>query len=205
MVWNGGFLPAGNAASVALHEGGHTFHGLADEYDGTSTDCSSAAEANVSTDDSGAKWSEWLGFDHDPGTGLHGSYEGARYCETGVYRPTENSEMNLLPDYFNMPSMQKMVHDIYAVVSPIDAHTENSEPLSNPQGVQIRVVDPDVVTIDWSLDGEVVEADVGPCFATSGLESGSHTVTVRVYDQTPWVRDSRSDLEQSISWDVVID
>ena len=78
MVWNGGFGPREASASVALHEGGHAFHGLADEYDGTSTNCGSAPELNVSTDDAGEKWKEWLGFDHTPGTGLHGSFEGGR-------------------------------------------------------------------------------------------------------------------------------
>lgn len=205
MVWNGGFEPAAHSASVALHEGGHAFHGLADEYDGTSTSCSVANELNVSTESSGAKWAEWLGFDHTPGTGLHGSYEGARYCSTGVYRPTENSEMNLLPDYFNMPSMQKMVHDFYAIVRPIDAHTDNSVPLQNPSGLQIRVVDPDVLTIEWSVDGTPIPGETGECFPTHELETGAHVVSVRVYDQTPWVRDNRDDLEQNVTWNITIE
>lgn len=204
MVWNGGFEPAGHSASVALHEGGHSFHGLADEYDGTSTNCSVANELNVSTDSAGAKWAEWLGFDHTPGTGLHGSYEGARYCSTGVYRPTQNSEMNLLPDHFNMPSMQKMVHDFYSIVKPIDAHTDNGESLLDPVGLQVRVVDTGVLTIEWSVDGNVVVGEVGECFLTDELLPGAHTVTVRVYDATPWVRDSREDLEQVVSWEVQI-
>lgn len=205
MVWNGGFEPASHSASVALHEGGHAFHGLADEYDGTSTTCSVANELNVSTESTGAKWSEWLGFDHTPGTGLHGSYEGARYCSTGVYRPTENSEMNLLPDYFNMPSVQKMVHDFYSIVRPIDAHTDNSAPLRNPVGLQVRVVDPDVLKIEWSVDGTPVAGETGTCFAPLGLAAGAHVVSARVYDDTPWVRDNRDDLEQSVSWDITIE
>ncbi len=204
MVWNGGYENTGYTASVALHEGGHTFHGLADEYASGSTDCSYAPEINVSLDNTGAKWADWLGFDHTPGTGLHGSYEGARYCDTGVYRPTENSEMNQLPDYFNMPSIEKMVLDIYDIVSPIDAHTPNDSQLVDPMALQVRVVDPEVILVDWSVDGELVEEDGGSCFDTTTLSSGEHTVTARAYDPTPWVRAERNNLEQSVSFDVSI-
>lgn len=203
MVFNGGFQPSSHAASVALHEGGHTFHALADEYDGTNTNCSSAPEMNVSTDNSGSKWADWLGFDHAPGTGPHGSYEGGRYCKTGIYRPTQNSEMNQLPDYFNMPSIQKMIHDIYDIVDPIDAHTDNNETLINPAVLQVRVIDEAVLKIEWSVD-EALSAEQGSCFDTSTLSAGSHVVTARVSDPTPWVRDARDDLEQSVSWTVEV-
>jgi hypothetical protein len=205
MVWNGGFEPQESAASVALHEGGHAFHGLADEYAGTDTNCGSALEPNVSTDDTGAKWSEWLGFDHDPGTGLHGVHEGARYCDKGVYRPTFNSEMNQLPDFFNMPSMQKMVHDIYEVVDPIDAHTDNYRRLTNPAAVQVRLVDPDVVRLVWSIDAVEVPDATSECLALDGLEPGEHQVEAHVRDETPWVRDHREDLEQTVSWSVLVE
>lgn len=204
MVWNGGYQRRGDAASVALHEGGHAFHGLADEYDGQDQNCDRAPEPNVSTDDSGADWSEWLGFDHDPGTGLHGSFEGARYCAEGIYRPTQNSEMNRLPDYFNMPSVQKIIHDIYEVVQPIDDHTDNSTPLTNPDALQVRLVDSDVVSLQWLVDGEEQSEASGECFATDGLSEGEHVVSARAFDETEWVRQSLDGLEQTVSWNITI-
>ena len=97
---------------------------------------SRAAEVNVTLDPTGRdKWGEWLTpapFDHVGRTGIHGAFQGAYYCNTGRYRPTDNSQMNQLPDYFNMPSMQKIVRDIYAIVDPIDAHTDNTSPIVNP-------------------------------------------------------------------------
>jgi hypothetical protein len=206
MVWNGSFTPQARAASVALHEGGHAFHRLADEYTGTNTgaQCTNAPEVNVTTDGTGAKWAEWLGYDDTRGTGVHGAFEGARYCNNGVYRPTDNSEMNILPDYYNMPSMQKIIQDIYLIVRPFDAYTSNAGTLTNPGALQVRVVDPAVLKVEWSVDGASVTADGGECFDTGGLTAGQHTVTARAYDDTPWVRTSRANLEQTVSWTVNI-
>jgi hypothetical protein len=204
MVWNGNYEPQSRAASVGLHEGGHTWHGLADEYGGN--DCGrNASQPNVTDDASGAKWAEWLGYDHDPGTGMQGVFEGALYCDSGYYRPSQNAEMNQLPAHHNMPSIQKIIHDIYEIVRPIDAHTDNSGSLANPSELQIRVVDPEVLTIQWTVDGAPANVEgSGECFLTSSLPPGEHTVTVRVFDETEWVRNDRSDLEQSVTWTVSI-
>ena len=208
MVWNGSFEPRNRSASVALHEGGHAFHGLADEYDGTDCSRQPGNQVNATLDPTGRdKWGEWLTptpFDHAGRTGLHGAFEGAFYCSTGRYRPTDNSEMNQLPDYFNMPSMQKMVRDIYAIVDPIDAHTDNTAPITNPAELVVSVIDPAVIKLEWSVDGAVVSPDGGQCFTPSGLAPGAHTITARAYDDTDWVRGDRADLEQSVSFDIVI-
>jgi hypothetical protein len=209
MVFNGSFEPRNRSASVALHEGGHSFHRLADEYGGN--DCSRQPAAdllNVTLDPTGRdKWGEWLTpepFDDVGRTGLHGAFEGAHYCDTGRYRPTDNSQMNQLPDYFNLPSMQKIVRDIYAIVDPIDAHTDNTAPLVDPARLEVSVIDPDVIKVEWSVDGRVVTANGGQCFTPSGLGPGSHTVTARAYDDTEWVRGDRSALEQTVSFTVEV-
>ncbi|MCA9640842.1 MAG: hypothetical protein H6718_36150 [Polyangiaceae bacterium] len=206
MVWSGGYSPQKHASSQGIHEGGHTFHGLADEYAyfNPNADCTKAVEPNVTTDPSGAKWSEWIDFDQTPGTGTQGVYEGGRYCTQGIYRPSTNSQMNQLPDYFNMPSQQKMIHDLYAIVRPIDAHTPNDTTLVDPGVLQVRLVDASVLKVEWLVDGESLTEDGGECFDLALLPSGEHSVVARAYDDTPWVRDSRDDLEQSVTWTVSI-
>ncbi|MBK7141812.1 MAG: hypothetical protein IPH75_07015 [bacterium] len=91
---------------VILHELGHTFADLADEY----TDAYPGFppgdhEANVDYDASGAalKWLVWV----EPGTPLPtpdiptwynsvGTFEGARYLTSGIYRPSHNCLMRAL-------------------------------------------------------------------------------------------------------------
>ena len=65
-----------DAAGAALHEGGHGFHQLADEY----ADCGSQWVNN--TDDNvmaEGKWDLWLDYNQTPGTGLHDFFA----CEGG--------------------------------------------------------------------------------------------------------------------------
>jgi IgA Peptidase M64 len=211
MLWNGSYEPRSRSASVALHEGGHAFHGLADEYGGNSCGNRNADQANVSNEATGAKWQVWLGFDHGPnnpegtgavGTGVQGAFLGALYCDTQYYRPSDNSQMNQLPDPFNMPSVDKIVRDIYEIVDPIDDLTDNATPLANPTEIRVRLVDPAVLKVDWSVDGTLVRENGGECFDAAQIAPGQHTVTAHVYDDTPWVRSNRAELEQTVSWTV---
>lgn len=220
MVWNGAFGNRLHAASVALHEGGHTFHSLADEYGGTSVNCGEFGEVNSTADPTGeSKWSHWIGYDdirddarprpsnqnmNPYGTREQGVFEGSRYCDRGQYRPSRDSEMNLLPRPFNMPSIEKIITDIYSIVSPVDAHTNNDVPLVNPTSLQVRVVDAELLELEWSIDGATIGGATDECFVLPDLTPGAHEVSVRVSDPTPWVRSGRHRLALTVSWQVII-
>jgi hypothetical protein len=74
------------------------------------------------------------------------------------------------------------------------------------------VIDPAVIKVEWSVDGGPVSApdDCGQSLDVGalGLASGSHTVTARAIDDTPWIpMDSphgREDLEQTVEWSIVV-
>jgi hypothetical protein len=204
MVWSG--AGGSRSSEAAVHEGGHSFHRLADEYD--SGDCrgnSEPTEVNVTADPTGQlKWKEWLGFNQMPGTGLQRPVQGGRYCQTGIWRPSNSSLMRTVPGPFNSISREKIIRDIYAIVSPIDGATDGRATLANPAELRVEVVDPAVVKVEWAVDGQVVTADGGPSFTPSGLAPGSHTVTARAYDDTPWVRGDRSRLQKTVQWSVTI-
>jgi len=64
-------------------------------------------------------------FDHSPGTGMQGTFEGAQYCDRGAYRPSNDSVMNSLwrSSYFNAISLEQAVRILYQKVDPIDSAT----------------------------------------------------------------------------------
>ncbi|MFZ6875697.1 M64 family metallopeptidase [Undibacterium sp. Di27W] len=93
------------SVEIALHEIGHTAFALADEYDyGT---CSLSAEptsGDVSLNGTrNVKWGSLIAATTAVPTSLGqyangtvGTFQGAQYCKTGKYRPTENSRMRTL-------------------------------------------------------------------------------------------------------------
>jgi hypothetical protein len=189
MLWSGAHK---DAAGAALHEGGHGFHQLADEYNGSDTNCNREfGEVNVTADGTmtAGKWDLWLGYDQAGATGIQGTVVGARYCASGQYRPSQNSMMNQLfgdkPNTaYNPVSREKMVMDIWRAVTPIDSTTPATGALSSLGVLEVKLIDADVINVDWSIDGQLVAADGGTSFdpAARNLASGKHTISAKAYD-----------------------
>lgn len=102
------------ALDVAVHEIGHSFGGLADEYDyGASFPKEWAAnEKNVDLTNnlSSIKWKQFIGL---PGYENVGAYEGAYYYPTGVWRPCNDCMMRSLGKEFCPVCREAIVKEIY--------------------------------------------------------------------------------------------
>jgi hypothetical protein len=207
MVWSGAHQ---DAALAAEHEGGHSFQRLADEYGGNCTFSGNENDMRINVtmdaENTAGKWSMWLDFDHNPGTGVQSTYEGAQYCDQGAYRPSEESVMNMLWDspYYNAISREQGVRIFYEKVDPIDASTPSN--VTAPQVLNVQVIDPEVIKLEWSVDGEVVAGATSADFdvAAQNLPAGSHTISARAYDDTDWVRGDRQELEQTVEWTITV-
>ncbi len=203
-----GVFAAGNSSAqeIGLHEIGHSFAGLADEYSGNTGTYtgSEPSQINVTTNSSGVKWAEWLGYD-DPALGLVGAYEGGLYYDHGIYRPTDDSKMRSLGRPFDPIAREEFVHRFYQFVDPLDGHDDNVGTKFNVQTLSVDVIDPTVISVDWTVNGQIfVNSGETFSFANHGFDYGSYSVTARAYDPTDWVRGDRSDLEQTVIWAVVI-
>ena len=207
-----------NAHDVALHEVGHSFSSLADEYEGDSGSHSpfEPFQANITVDPTGAKWAHWLGFDDPRGSNLDiGVFEGAHYFSQDIYRPSSNSKMRSLNIPFNAVSREKIILDIYDDVDPIDEHLDNSLTLFDPDELWVDVVDTDVILLEWTVDG-ILTAVTDEMFdiAAAGLGLGDHIVVARAYDGVldhvgdesllDLVRKDFGQLEQTIAWNITI-
>ena len=195
MMWSGG---NSDGPGAALHEGGHGHNQLADEYDACEQSRVSREAAygvNVSTmsGTTGGKWDGWIGYNQTPGTGMQGIIA----CSGGqTWRPSQNSMMNSLfcgstnqanctaNTAFNSVSREKIVMDIWrAVQQPYDSVEPPAGAVTNPTTLKVNVIDPAVISVNWSVDGTMV-ATTGPTFTVSsaGLTSGMHTISARAYD-----------------------
>jgi hypothetical protein len=191
----------GAATQIAMHETGHSLGNLADEYDyggGVNWTGGEVPEPNVSIMDatemagSGEKWAAWLGENQAEFDGLIDCYEGARYYQFGIFRPTANSMMRSLGRPFNLPSVESLVIEMYKVVRPIDDSTPIETMLTGHETVFVKPVDPvdHDLRIRWFLNGLLIPGATSETVNLTQLDlaPGLYTLLARVTDMTPFVR-----------------
>jgi hypothetical protein len=201
------------AHEIALHELGHAFADLADEYGGYWWPYlgREPSEVNVTKSSSGQKWERWLGYDQ-PDIGVIGAYEGARYYDRNLYRPSLDSKMRNLGRPFDAVGREKIILEIYALVDPLDDWLGNSEKLIDPEHLYVERIDDDVIEVEWIVNGDTVDGAAGEVFDLRdyGYGEGEYSVSAVAYDPTAfdpvdgWVRMNESELMQTVTWTVTL-
>lgn len=204
---------------VILHELGHSFGLLADEYGGPPPSCNSSIEppevnATMQTQREQIKWNYWIDLSTPVPTtgtaaGVPGLYEGARYCDTGLYRPTHNSKMRHVDMPFEQINSEQLVKRFYNWVSPIDASEPSVSTVTITQGqnqtFRVQVPQPSThsLNIAWKVDSQTMGTSADFTLISSSLTLGSHMVEITVSDPTLLVRnDSAGVLTESRTWNV---
>ena len=78
---------------------------------------------------------------------------------------------------FNSVSREKIVMDIWRAVSTVRLRRAAAAgAVTNPATLKVNVIDPAVISVDWTVDGAVVARNGGPDVQhRPGLASGMHT------------------------------
>ncbi|HEX8131481.1 MAG TPA: M64 family metallopeptidase [Pyrinomonadaceae bacterium] len=207
------------AVELILHEVGHSFGLLGDEYGGSH--CTVFGEPSAlnlmrKTNREEIKWLHWI----DPSTpvptttttnGVPGLYEGALYCNNGYHRPTFNSKMRSLSRPFDQINTEQHIRRIYNFVSPLDASAPSGATLTLTQGqAQDFSVSPlspltHALAVTWFVDGTPRSETHAFTLDTATLNAGAHTVEVLLRDDTDQVRhDPQQLLAETRKWDVTV-
>lgn len=211
-----------DAANSLVHEFGHSFANLADESDAgvwpnytgfEPAEPNSSAQNAAAMTAQGIKWFRWLGTDLGSNYGGPvGTYEGAMGHLYGIYRPTTNSKMRTITAPFNLPSIEAAIEQIYRLVSPIDNATPSNAALTGLSTLFVTPLQPldHSLSVQWYINGSPVSGATGTTFHPNDfpLADGTYSVSVKVIDQTPFVRDEafRSQyMTASRSWSVAVD
>ena len=107
---------------------GHSFAGLADEYDYGSSSASaptsepSQPNVTINNDSTTVKWKIWMDDQNAVLCGQNspscvGLFEGGKYVETGVWRPVYNSIMRALNYPFYVVNMEAWTMAVYEALT----------------------------------------------------------------------------------------
>ncbi len=195
---------------VQAHEWGHSFGGLADEYDygrsGTYTG-GEPGSANITADPTGnAKWAPWLGVSGPQG--IVGAYQGAGYYATGLYRPEPDCEMRSLNRNFCTVCREQFIKRFHQECVVIGSPTPG--PIAAQRGGTAQVSFTNRIagrphTIEWRIDGGAWQPTNQSTFTWSvgSAPAGRHTIEVRLTDTSPQVRqDPTNLLSETHTWAV---
>lgn len=209
-----------SAVDLALHEIGHSFGLLADEYTDNPELCnpSEPSEPNSTTitNRNTTKWAHWIdaatpiptptGYGNTPGL-----YTGSRYCVSGMYRPTNNSMMRSLGQPFDAINEEALIKRFYAFADPIDSRspTTGTVNLSGSQSQTFTVntvaPSPNTTEVSWYLNNVFQSSGASINLSAGSLSNGTYTLRADVSDNTTKVMvDPSNLLEDSTSWTVII-
>ena len=174
-----------SSAEVAIHEIGHSFAGLADEYWAGPT--YAAERPNMTQDNNPAtiKWKNWLGINS---IGIYPHAEDPTW-----FRPHESCKMRFLGYAFCSVCTERLIDRIHELVNMIDSitPTATSFTLSNTNDVDFSVTTvqtiPSTIGVNWYLNASTTpfatnQENVTVPFAS--LLDGNNTVRAEVLDST---------------------
>jgi len=212
---------------IVLHEFGHTFGNLADEYEDAYPGFPEGdSEPNVSYaydfDRTLIKWNVWIEETTplptpDDGTygDVVGMFEGARYKETGIYRPMESCEMRMLGNPFCPVCIEAQSLQVYNLTNLLDAVTPAADSiLTYEPGLTVTVdtLPCEAISVEFALnDKPLTGADciVGSCtlnVPAQGMKTGTNTLKATVGDNTGEVRNDPAEMSHVVvQWKVLYD
>lgn len=184
---------------LVVHELGHSFGNLADEYwfPGSLESANKTQNSNPST----IKWKNWVGTNN---VGIYPHAESPTW-----FRPHENCEMRYLDRQFCSVCKETIIEKIHSLVSPVDSYTPaNNTSLDATSGVTFTVNEilpiPNTLVNTLTLNGTVLGGSTGNSLTiTPGqLNNGNNTLMFSVVDNSPLVRvDNHSTLHvTNVTW-----
>lgn len=172
------------ANEILIHELGHSFSGLADEYWFAPT----GESPNKTQDDNPQtnRWRNWIGAD---GVGIYPFVE-----EPTWFRPHQNCIMRSLGNDFCSVCVETTIERIHQLQGPIESFNPEEETIEFEEEevafeVSLIYPNPNDLEFSWELNDVVVEEQsTRVIIEEDELEEGDNVLTFSVVDNTPLVR-----------------
>ncbi|GLR16780.1 M64 family metallopeptidase [Portibacter lacus] len=178
-----------SANEIVIHEIGHSFASLIDEYYAGDQYAREGINMTAITDPSQVKWKNWLDYKN---VGIY------QHCCSGNaenwYRPHENCLMRALGKPFCPVCIEGIIENIHIIVSPILSYfPEEQDVLGGELPLTFKVdlikPDPNSLAVSWALNGVLLDSVEDTLMVTADdLVEGSNELLVSIEDQSPLQR-----------------
>ena len=194
-----------SSTEIAIHEIGHSFAGLSDEYWAGFNYARENSNMTENDNPDTITWSPWL---YDNGIGIY-PYE---YPGNEWFRPHQNCKMQFLGPPFCSVCVEQTIKSVYSVLSPVDSYYPSELELDAflSETLSFNIVPifpyPSTLNINWFIDNQLIAEDVLDIeIETSNYSLEQHEVKVVIEDLTDLVRNDTSNLLTSeIIWNLSI-
>ena len=189
-----------NATEIVVHELGHSFGKLADEYwfSGTGESPNKTQNSNPAT----IKWKNWVGSEN---VGIFPYSESPTW-----FRPHEDCEMRFLNREFCAVCRQQLIERVHTLQNPINSFTpSNAASISLTGPINFNVNEilpiPNSLKNTWTLNGTAqTETSSSLTLSPANFNLGLNTVLFSVVDNNAFLRvDNHASIHVgTISWTV---
>lgn len=208
--WNGG-----SSTHMNIHEVGHSFAGLADEYTYGHNDIISyephQRNVTIETNRNKIKWNKWINEStpiptlSDQGyNNTVGLFEGGFYRPKGVYRPQHDCMMRTMFTSFCKICKESHIHKFHKIVNIIDNHLPRfgQLPITDSFNFFVKPVNPSTHNMDiqWFLDGIAKNSSSIYSVQPGEISLGKHKMKVVVSDPQPDVKYPIKESKREVEW-----
>lgn len=191
-----------------IHEAGHAFADLADEYWYNGYE---RPNQTRESDPTKVKWKNWVGKD---GVGVYPYSESPTW-----YRPHQNCLMRYLGRRYCDVCRQELIESIHDKVKPLASYEPDNarrilaEPTATSMTFSLNLIKPSPNTLDvsWKLDGKTLDDVTGDDYTVTFTELDNpyttHFLSATIEDKSPYLLvDNHSTRHAStVSWRFCLD
>ena len=178
-----------SANQIAIHELGHSFVSLLDEYYPGDDNAREGINMTQETNPTNIVWTNWI---NKNGVGIYS------YGDTGKaatwYRPHQNCKMQFLAAGLCPVCIEGTVEKIHSITTPIDSYSpENTGTIDLSEPVNFKVNTtaplPNTLNISWTLNGtEINTEDFSISISKDDLTSGDNKLLATIEDKSPLLK-----------------
>ncbi len=182
-----------SSAEVAIHELGHSFSFLADEYWAGDFYAGERANMTATTDTAKVKWKNWLNTQN---VGIY-PY-GSSGLQAQWHKPVNGlCKMEYLGRPFCPVCREAIINRIYQLASPIADYAPKSATLVSekqpmPFSVALVTPNPNTLSVQWTLNGKVIAQDqTSITLSPAQLDKPDNVLSATITDNTSLSRSYR--------------